>query len=81
VATQPAAATDAGGNEGGGTQQPDAGMDDEGDVGMAPEEVDVAFDALGMHDLLAKYPRDEIHKRLHDSIVGLQQRLKVPRRV
>ena len=48
-----AAATAAGAADGEGTQQDDAGMDGEGDLGMAPEEVDAAFDAPGMHDMLA----------------------------
>ena len=64
-----------------GTQQDDAGMDGEGDLGMAPEEVDAAFDALGMRDMLDKCPNDELRKRLQDSFAGLQRRLKLPRRV
>ena len=56
-------------------------MEGEGDLDLAPEEVDAAFDALGMHDMLAKRGNDEIRKRLQNSIAGLRQRLKMPRRV
>ena len=76
-----AVATAAGAADGEGTQQGDAGMDGEGDLGMAPEEVDAAFDALGMRDMLDKCPNDELRKRLQGSFAGLQRRLKLPRRV
>ena len=64
------------------SQQPAAGPaeDEDGDVGVQPAEVDAAVDALDMHDMLATCPNEEIRKRLHGSIVGLREELKIPRR-
>ena len=49
--------------------------------GIAADQVDAAFDALGVDDMLGKCENEFLRKRLQGSIEGLRTQLKRPRRV
>ena len=59
----------------------DADMLAADELGMEADQVDAAFDALGVDDMLGKCDDEALRKRLQGSIEGLRTQLKRPRRV
>ena len=59
----------------------DADMLAADELGMEADQVDAAFDALGVDDMFGKCDDEALRKRLQGSIEGLRTQLKRPRRV
>lgn len=63
------------------TKKEDGGVAPAEEVDLEPDQVDAAFDALDVADLLSKCDNEALRKRLQCSISGLREQLKRPRRL
>lgn len=61
-------------------EKEDEGMQS-AEVGLEPGQVDAAFDAIGVDNLLDQCENEALRKRLQSSIAGLREQLKRPRRL